>query len=293
MSDVSTGAIPQYSELIVATFKALKVLGGSGKNNEINSKVHEIMNLSDEILSMPHKDTGLSEIDYRIAWSRTLLKNYGAIENSSRAVWSIKTKYYDIDTVDGELIAKEFRNVKVDKSNTTPENEIDILDEQLEDSNIEMPDEVRPWRKKLHEILINMDPYAFERLSQRLLRECGFEDVKVTKKSKDGGIDGTGKIKLNGIFSFNVVFQCKRYKGVVGATEIRNFRGSMTTDIEKGVLITTGYFSKDAILEASTPGKQRIDLIDGENFISKLAEYSIGVYEIVDYEIDEKYFNHI
>ena len=107
-----------------------------------------------------------------------------------------------------------------------------------------------------------------------LLRECGFSQVDVTKKSADGGIDGTGKLRINGIFSFNVAFQCKRYAGNVSAGDIRDFRGSLTTDIEKGVLITTGTFTKAAREEASNAGKQQIDLIDGEEFISKL----IGIY---------------
>lgn len=143
------------------------------------------------------------------------------------------------------------------------------------------------------EVLQNMDPYGFERLSQKLLRECGFTQVEVTKKSGDGGIDGTGKLRINGIFSFNVAFQCKRYKGMVGAGEIRDFRGYLTTDIEKGVMITTGSFSKAAREEASNPGKQRIDLIDGEEFMSKIAEYGIGVKPVTTYEIDEEFFNKI
>ena len=114
--------------------------------------------------------------------------------------------------------------------------------------------------------------YGFERLTQRVLRECGFSQVEVTKKSGDGGIDGTGKLKINGIFSFNVAFQCKRYKGVVGAPDIRDFRGSLTTNIEKGLFITTGTFSKAAREEACSPGKQQIDLLDGEEFIKKITE---------------------
>ena len=142
-------------------------------------------------------------------------------------------------------------------------------------------------------ILHNMDPFAFERLAQRILRECGFSQVEVTKKTGDGGIDGTGKLKINGIFSFNVAFQCKRYKGLVGASAIRDFRGSLTTDIEKGVLITTGAFSKAAREEASNPGKQQIDLIDGEELISKIAEFGIGVREVKSYEVDEEFFKKI
>ena len=138
-----------------------------------------------------------------------------------------------------------------------------------------------------------MDPYGFERFTQRLFRECGFTQVEVTKKSGDGGIDGTGKLKINGIFSFNVAFQCKRYKGAVGAGDIRDFRGSLTTDIEKGVFITTGTFTKAAKEEASNLGKQQIDLIDGEEFINKIAEYGIGVKEVKTYVIDEEFFEKI
>lgn len=107
---------------------------------------------------------------------------------------------------------------------------------------VEFPDEVKPWRQQLANVLQNMDPYGFERLSQRLLRECGFTQVSVTKKSGDGGIDGTGKLKINGIVSFNVVFQCKRYKGLVSSGDIRDFRGLLTTDIEKGIFIITFFF---------------------------------------------------
>lgn len=143
------------------------------------------------------------------------------------------------------------------------------------------------------DILLNMDPYAFERLSQRLLRECGFVQVAVTKKSGDGGIDGAGKLKINGIFSFRVAFQCKRYKGSVGSAEIRDFRSSLTTDIEKGIFITTGTSSNAAREEAATPGKKQIDLIDGEEFMDKIAEFGIGVKEVVTYEVNEVFFASI
>lgn len=152
---------------------------------------------------------------------------------------------------------------------------------------------MKPWRQHLSEVLQNMNPYGFERLAQRVLRESGFTQVEVTKKSGDGGIDGIGKLKINGIFSFNVGFQCKRYKGAVSAGDIRDFRGSLTTNIEKGVFITTGTFTKAAKEEASNPGKQQIDLIDGDEFINKIAQYGIGVKEVITYEIDDEFFEKI
>lgn len=276
----SKNNVPNYGELITVTYAALKALGGSGKNDEINKKAAEILGLPDEILEIPHlNSSSLSEVDYRLAWARTLLKKYGAIVNSARAVWSISPSFSDVAEVDGAAIDKAYH-----KSNA-PKKDIPA-DSDPED----IPEEVRPWRKKLYEVLVHMDPYAVERLTQRVLRECGFTQVEVTKKSGDGGIDGTGKLKINGIFSFNIAFQCKRYQGVVSSGDIRDFRGSLTTNIEKGVFITTGSFSKAAVEEASAPGKQQIDLIDGEEFITKLAEFGIGVKEIKDYDIDEEYF---
>lgn len=280
--------VPNYSQLIEITYIAIRELGGSGKNNEINKKASQLMNLSDETLSIPHLgNTNLSEVNYRLAWARTFLKNYGAIENSARSVWSITPAFSNKEKVNGEYIVKNCRKATFN----TPSEE--ITEEQMEEAGIEIPEEVKPWRKKLRNVLINMNPYSFEKLTQRLLRECGFDDVRVTKKSGDGGIDGTGRLKINGIFSFNIAFQCKRYQGSVGAPDIRDFRGSLTTDIEKGVFITTGTFSKQAVEEASNPGKKQIDLIDGEEFISKLAEFGIGVHEIKDYEIDEAFFKKI
>ncbi|MDD6808104.1 MAG: restriction endonuclease [Oscillospiraceae bacterium] len=281
-------AIPNYATLIEATFSALKLLGGSGKNDEINSKVAEILELSNEIQDIPHlNSSSLSEVNYRCAWARTILKNYGALENSARSVWTIKPEFTGIDSVDGAIVEK-FRNIKSEKTQ-----KFNTAEEKMEEQGVDVPEEVKPWRKRLYEVLINMDPYGFERLTQRVLRECGFTNVVVTKKSGDGGIDGTGKLKINGIFSFNIAFQCKRYQGSVSAGDIRDFRGSLTTDIEKGVFITTGSFSKPAIEEASNPGKQQIDLIDGEEFITKLAEFGIGVKEVKDYEIDEQFFAKI
>ena len=281
-------AIPNYATLIGATFSALKMLGGSGKNDEINSKVAEILELSNEVQDIPHlNSSSLSEVNYRCAWARTILKNYGALENSARSVWIIKPEFTGIDSVDGAIVEK-FRNIKSEKTQ-----KFNTAEEKMEEQGVDVPEEVKPWRKRLYEVLINMDPYGFERLTQRVLRECGFTNVVVTKKSGDGGIDGTGKLKINGIFSFNIAFQCKRYQESVGAGDIRDFRGSLTTDIEKGVFITTGSFSKPAIEEASNPGKQQIDLIDGEEFITKLAEFGLGVKEVKDYEIDEQFFAKI
>lgn len=287
--------IPRYTRLILPTFKALKTLGGSGTNEEIVNQIIRDLNIPDEVADISHKgNPNKTELSYQADWARTYMKKYGVIENSARAVWSICPNFVSEEDIDEKAIVESFnkeceskRNEKALASKNEPE------DDDPSNDYSEYPEELKPWREKLAEILQTMDPFAFERLAQRVLRECGFTQVEVTKKSGDGGIDGTGKLRINGIFSFNVAFQCKRYKGSVGAPEIRDFRGSLTTDIEKGILITTGTFSKAAKEEASNQGKQQIDLIDGEEFISKIAEYGIGVRPIKTYEVDEDFFKKI
>lgn len=236
---------PTYTMLIEPTFHALKELGGSGKNDEICTTVIKNMKLPDDVVDEPHLDSSnQSELQYQLAWARTYLKNFGVIINSARSVWSITSEFSKVNTLNTKEIIgftankneekrKKISNEKTIITKLTPE------DNNLTNDNIEFPEEIKPWRIRLMEVLAHMDPYAFERLAQRLLRECGFTQVVVTQKSNDGGIDGTGKLRINGIFSFNVAFQCKRYKNAVTAAEIRDFRGSLTTDIEKGVFITT------------------------------------------------------
>jgi len=272
---------PPFHFFFIPTLKALDELGGSGSNEEIYNRVLIITQLSTDVIDEMHNFT-MTEVEYRLAWARTYLKNFGAIENSKHRVWALTAKGAKM-LKDNDINIKEICRFSLKKQNES---------NVSSDEDLVAAESVN-WRDKITDILQHLDPYAFERLAQRLLRECGFSDVQVTKRSGDGGIDGTGKLRIQGIFSFNVAFQCKRYKGQVGAAEIRDFRGSLDTNIEKGVLITTGAFTKAAKEEASCPGKRLIDLMDGEELINKLAEYGIGLNEVKSYEVDEDFFNSL
>ncbi len=126
-------------------------------------------------------------------------------------------------------------------------------------------------------MLKSISPDAFERLTKRLLREAGFEQVEVTGKSGDEGIDGKGIAKINGIMSFHVYFQCKRYKGSVGSKEIRDFRGAMVGRADKGIFLTTGNFTRDAVKESIRDGAPPIDLIDGDHLANMLKDLRVGI----------------
>jgi restriction system protein len=132
------------------------------------------------------------------------------------------------------------------------------------------------WKDELLALLGAMDPSAFERLCQRLLRESGFTKVEVTGKTGDGGIDGTGVLRVN-LLSFQVLFQCKRWKGSVGASTVRDFRGAMVGRTDKGLILTTGTFTADARREATRDGAPAIDLVDGDLLCDLLKDKGLGV----------------
>ena len=288
---------PTYTELIVPTYKALLALGGSGTNNEICDQVIKDLKLSDEAVEESHLGSdNQTELEYQLAWARTYLKNYGVIINTRRSVWAVTREYLAGVDLDPKIVVAYTAkgNAKRRESdNSIPIIEISDTDAELTNDEEGYPDEIPPWKQRLMEVLLQMDPYGFERLTQRLLRECGFDPVVVTKRSRDGGIDGRGKLKINETIGFNVAFQCKRYKGAVDASAIRDFRGSLANGIEKGIFITTGTYTKAAKDEASDISKTPIELIDGEEFVDLIIQYQIGVNKVVTYEIDENYFNSI
>lgn len=285
---------PTQLELVEPTFSALVELGGSATISEIYERIVAMLNLPDSVIDEPHKGNASqqTELEYQLAWARTRLKNYGAITNSKRGVWMITPEFADKTSISRSDVTEYIKKTKL-AGKTDAEAEKILNDGDPTDDGIDAPEELEPWKTELADTLHNMNPYAFERLAMLLLRECGFSQVRVTKKSGDGGIDGTGKLRINGIFSFNVAFQCKRYTGSVSAGDIRDFRGSLTTDIEKGIFITTGTFTRAAREEASNAGKQQIDLIDGTEFIGKLIEYRLGVREKTVYEVDNAFFEKV
>ena len=227
--------IPQYHELMNPLLEALHELGGSGSIEEIEQKVAELSGLPEDVLNIPHnpEKSGRTEVGYRLAWARTYLKKYGILDNSQRGVWLIVPEKRNIKLVDPQAVVK---TVKGEDKKQKEATEKEQTPEEYQD--IEIPDEAESWRSILHHVLIHdMTPEAFERLAKRILRESGFVHVEVTGRSGDGGIDGKGIMRLSGLLSFHVIFQCKKYKGTVTSSDIRDFRGAMIGRADKGLFI--------------------------------------------------------
>lgn len=264
--------VPQFDKFIEPAFQAVKALGGSGTVDEIDRMTFEIMGLSEEQLAEPHTRGNRSKAEYRMAWARNYLKNYGVLENSSRGIWALASTGKELEKVIAAEVVKRAREKFAKKADEETQDPETALEEMADNSFKELS-----WRERLTEILQSMPPDAFERFCQRLLRESGFIQVNVTGRSGDGGIDGNGIIRFAGLISFPVVFQCKRYHGAVTAGQVRDFRGAMVGRAEKGLVITTGTFTRDAQKEATRDGAPVIDLVDGELLIDKIKELKLGV----------------
>ena len=281
--------VPPYDELMAPTVAALNALGGSATIEEIYHKVIGILNAPDEMLEVKHTSTGQSELEYRLAWSRTYLKKFGLLQNSARGVWAL-TKSVDTNVLDSREIVTFVRSQRIaSKQPGISETEGKGA------SETEVDDISDDWIAQMHKVLLALSPAAFERLVQRILRESGFIQVEVTGKSGDGGIDGIGIVRLSGFLSFHVLFQCKRYQGSITPSQIRDFRGAMQGRTDKGLFITTGTFTRDAVREGTRDGAPPIDMIDGEQLILRLKELGLGVnIEMVErVEVNENWFGSL
>jgi len=272
----------KYDELFNPLLEALHNLGGSGSISEIEEEVAGLLNLTDKEVNDIHKGTS-TKIAYRLAWARNYLKRYDLIENSSRGIWSLTHKGQSVKSVDKEDVKKTVRDIV--KKQTPKKKQIKEID----------IDNSEDWKSELINVLKSISPDAFERLCKRLLRELGFVSVEVTGKSGDGGIDGKGIMKIASVLSFHVVFQAKRWKGTVSPSVIRDFRGAMMGKAEKGIILTTGNFSREAKKESIRDGATPIDLIDGDDFAEKLKELRLGL-EVETHEsvqLNQDWFENI
>lgn len=283
----------KYDELIEPCFNAIKQLGGSATNTEIREKLIEILNLTEEEVDDIHRNS-VTKLDYRTAWAKNYLKNAGYIVNSKRAVWSLSDEGNKVDTVNKEEVKqKAKKNTQYENNDETDISNIDKVNEFYDDDESSVDD--YNWQDRIIEIVKKISPEKFEKLCQRVLRELGFTNVEVTGKSHDGGIDGKGILRLGGVLSFHVAFQAKRYEGTVGSSIVRDFRGAMMGRADKGLIITTGVFSREAVKEATRDGATPIDLIDGSDLAKHLKDLGLGIKikVVKKVVIDEEWFENI
>ena len=291
---LDTSQMIDLSALMLRTVEALESLGNSGHIKEIDDAISDLEELTEDEQSILMPNGKIPRFNYYCAWARTYLKHAGVIRSEKRAIWTL---------VDGVERPKDYQSardmyLKVGREANEKKKTKDAVDSADEETLIAADAEQTDgsWRDDLLEILKAMDPSAFERLSQRMLRESGFHKVRVLGQSNDGGIDGVGVLRVN-LISFQVYFQCKRWKGSVGSKEIRDFRGALQGRADKGLFITTGTFTSQAYDEATRDGAIAIDLINGNDLCDLLEDLQLGVTttsrEVKDITVSEGWFESL
>ena len=290
MPDGNTPPLPKYDDLFKPTLEALTKLGGSGSIEELDEAVTAAIGASQQQLDVTYPKSGAAVLPDRMSWARTFLKVAGLIANPKRGVWVL--------TEEGRIAANksptELKQIvsAASKSSFAAKKAAEAADK---DEDVQDVGAVG-WSDLLLQRVQGIEPAAFERLSQRLLREGGFTRVEISGRSGDEGIDGMGVLRVN-LISFQVLFQCKRWKGSIGSEVIRNFRGAMQGRADKGLIITTGTFTAKARKEATRDGAPAIDLIDGEALCGLMKDLGLGVrvreVRTEEVTLDEEFFGAI
>lgn len=286
---------PEFIRFFKPIIEVLKELGGSGAAGEVIDLVIERMNISDDELTIVNKNGG-SRIKNQVNWARMYLVNHGTIDNSKRGVWSLTPTGNKVDISSHDDSLKIFKSVQASfkQKDSEPEQSSPFGTEDAEDQNYQNQsiNSKLSHRDQLISVLRGLTPNGFERICQRLLRESGFKRVTVTGKTGDGGIDGEGILEINPLMTFKVLFQCKKYidSNSIGSSTIRDFRGAMQGRADKGIIITTSTFTKDAKKEAIRDGVPPIELVDAEGLIDLFEAKELGLKPITIYEIDDDFF---
>jgi len=280
---------PEFLRFVKPIIDTLRELGSSGNASEVTDRVIERLGISEAEQKQTNAN-GQSRIRNQIAWARFYLAKAGLIDSSKYGVWAL-TQTGRAATLDSSSVLKLFNDVQ--KQFVLKKGAADApVPTAGESRDVDLEPAPGDYRIRLLEILRALPPSGFERICQRLLRESGFQQVVVTGKSGDGGIDGHGVLEINPLVTFKVLFQCKRYGDdhPVTSNHIRDFRGAMQGRADKGLVLTTGTFTSDAKKEATRDGVPQIELVDGDKLISLFAKAELGLKPLQTFELVDSFF---
>ena len=270
--------------------EALAALGGSGRPDEVRSAIAKAMNISEEEQAQPLPSSVQSRFENQVHWARFYLAKGGYIDASKHGVWTLTEKARALGKISPAQAREIYRAVATEFRKSQATEDVSGADEQVAPTtDVDHP--FVNYRQAVGARLQALPAAGFERFCQRLLRESGFEEVSITGRSGDGGIDGIGLLQVNPLVSFKVLFQCKRYTGSVTPSQVRDFRGAMMGRADKGIIITTGSFTSDARKEAVRDGVPPIELVDGEKLVSMLEQLELGLKPQRTFELDASFFD--
>ena len=252
--------IPTFEEFLYPFLLMLK--DGEISSKEMKEKLIAHFKLTEDDIALTTKGGNTTQVTDRIGWCRQYFRRALFIEIPQRGIWKLTDRgkaylaNHNTLTIDDLLDYKEFAeyagSAKKPKKAVMPTKPsfaslgvtpTEALEEAYTSINDSLSDE-------LLSMIMNLSPSFFEKLVVDLLVAMGyggdFEDAaKVTKKSKDGGVDGI--IKEDKLGLDKIYIQAKRWTNVVGEPVIQQFAGALDGKrASKGVFITTSTYSKDA-----------------------------------------------
>lgn len=274
---------PEFLKYIKPVLTTLQENGGAGNSSSVIEQVIEKLGITDEELEETTSN-GQSRIRNQIQWARFYLFKAGLIDNSQRGIWRLSNDGLEKNISDNDVYSL-FKGVQESVKKLPvaipKKTELKFEEDTTEDEEHSLG---------LLNLIQSMPASGFEKLCKRLLTEIGINDITITGGSGDQGIDGKGLVKLNDVVSLNIVFQCKRYKETVSPHHVRDFRGAMQGRGEKGLIITTGRFTKEAKNEANRDGVTPIELIDGDRLVELFEKHHLGLKPVTVFEIDYEFF---
>ena len=282
---------PKFVQYFAPIIDALRALGGSARPREATDWVASALAVSDDERA-ELTSTGVPRFYNAVAWARFYLVKADIIDSSSRGVWTLTEKGRTMPTPDHDEALAIFQSVQSEfQSPSSRSGDVSVDTGSVARTEDAAFSSGPDHRAQAMEALMSLSPAGFEAFSQRLLRESGFQGVTVTGRSGDGGIDGNGILEVNPLVAFKVLFQCKKYSGVVGPGTVRDFRGAMTGRADKGIILTTGSFTADARKEAVRDGAPPIELVDGEKLVDMLEGLELGLTPVKGFRIDPAFFD--
>ena len=273
---------------------AMREKGGQARPREIFETIAHNLNLSEAERAVTNKN-GYPRFENQIAWARSYFVKTGYLDSPSHGIWRLTDKGKDahLDGPDIDLIYRRVAEMNALSASGTDPLKLPMgtdIDNKISTAD-EVSDEIAPspqtspysdHRPALVNLIFSMSPAGFEEFCSEILSRVGVEDVQTTRFSKDGGIDGIGRLRINEFVAQPIAFQAKKFDvsgRKVSSEEIQRFRGAIGGHIAKGIFFTTTSFSEDAKREAIAPGKVEIELVDLDRILEISENYKIGLVE--------------
>lgn len=292
-TDSDTADVAWIANLTWVALRAMRDLPQPAHNNEIDDAVAVAMDISVAArLHMRDHREGYSEWGYRVGWARSALHNRNWIEHPADGWWRVSRSGATASEEDVTVHARQYFTTKGVLKDYSPMSlpGLEGGDAKPRSESLAAP----TAEQQLTAQLWALAPVCFEELCAELLRTEGYHDVSVIGGRGDDGIDVLAELR-GSADPVTVYVQCKAWRGEVGVEVVREFREALNRRGRRGrpghgLLMTTGYFSREAIEEARR-NRTPLDLIDGSGIRALLTKQDGVVVEWTDeIEVNHRWF---